>query len=208
MACFQHLSHFTRRSDGPSRYDYDLRTEVTWPSDLGVTILREHGGQAEQRRKDHIPNWAKYVLRILGMVNAIIALIGMILEIQSAHFFYADTNPSFSRIVFAAMALVNLAFVTVLFVTAIRFIQAKVSVIDLYSVAVLILFVYRIVIRALWHSGGRVAVNVAGLTGLGNMGIAPFAFLLVVPYLYPFLSVGLVQALKHHYGTAQIPVST
>ncbi len=164
-------------------------------------------GKPSRGAKIAIPGWAKYVFRILGMVNAIIALIGMILEIQSAHFFYADTNPSFSRIVFAAMALVNLAFVTVLFVTAIRFIQAKVSVVNLYSVAVLILFVYWMVIRALWHSGGRVAVNVAALTGLGNMGIAPFAFLLVVPYLYPFLSIGLVQGLKHHYGTAQ-PVST
>jgi hypothetical protein len=164
-------------------------------------------GKPSRGVKVALPNWAKYVLRILGVVNAIIALIGMILEVQSAHFFYADPSPSSSQIVFAAMALVNLAFVTVLFVTAIQFIQAKVSAVNLYSVAVLILFVYWMVVRAFWHVGGGVAVIVAGATGVGNMGIVPFAALSVVPYLYPFLSVVLVQALKHHYGTAQIPVS-
>jgi len=168
-------------------------------------------GKPSRGAKITLPNWAKYVLRILGVVNATIALVGMIWEVQSAHFFlfkYADPfRPSSFQIVIAAMTLVNLAFDTVLFVTAIRFIQAKVSVVNLYSVAVSILFVYWMVIRALWHVGGGVAASVAGVTGVGNMGIAPFAFLLVVPYLYPFLSVGLVQALKHHYGTAQIPVS-
>jgi len=164
-------------------------------------------GKPSRDAKITLPNWPEYVLRILGVVNAIIALVGMILEIQSAHFFYSDPSPSFSQIVFAAMALLNLAFVTVLLVTAIRFIQAKVSVVNLYSAAVLILFVYWMVIRALWHSGGRVAVSVAGVTGVGNMGIIPFTFLLVVPYLYPFLSVVLVQVLKHHYKTAQIPAS-
>jgi hypothetical protein len=165
-------------------------------------------GQPSRDAKITLPNWAKYMLRVLGVVNAIIALIGMIFEVQSAYFFYADLSPSsFQIVVFASMTVVNLAFVTVLFVTAIRFIQAKVSAVNLYSVAVLILFVYWMVIRALWHVGGGVAASVAWVTGVGNMGIAPFAFLLVVPYLYPFLSVGLVQALKHHYGTAQIPVS-
>jgi hypothetical protein len=168
-------------------------------------------GKPSSGAKITLPNRAKYVLRVLGVLNAIIALIGMILEVQSAYFFlfkYADPfRPSSVQIVFAAMALVNLAFVTVLFVTAIRFIQANVSVVNLYSVAVSILFVYWMVIRALWHVGGGVAASVAWVTGVGNMGIVPFAFLFVVPYLYPFLSVGLVQALKQHYGTAQIPVS-
>jgi len=167
-------------------------------------------GKPSRGAKITLPDWAKYVLRILGVVNAIIALVGMIWEVRSAHFFlfkYADPfRPSSFQIVFAAMTLVNLAFVTVLFVTAIRFIQAKVSAVNLYSVAVSILFVYWMVIRALWHVSGGVAASVAGATGVGNMGIAPFAFLLVVPYLYPLLSVGVVQVLKHHYGTAQ-PVS-
>jgi len=56
--------------------------------------------------------------------------------------------------------------------------------VNLYSVAVSILFLYWMVIRALWHVGGGVAASVAGATGVGNMGIAPFAFLLVVAYLY------------------------
>jgi len=168
-------------------------------------------GKPSGGAKITLPNWAKYVLRTLGVVNAIVALIGMIFEIQSAHFVlfkYADPfRPSSFPIVFAAMTLVNLAFVTVLFLTAIRFIEAKVNVVNLYSVAVSILFLYWMVIRALWHVGGGVAASVAGATGVGNMGIAPFAFLLVVPYLYPFLSVVLVQALKYHCGNAQISVS-
>jgi hypothetical protein len=168
-------------------------------------------GKPSRDAKITLPNRAKYVMRTLGVVNAIIAVIGMIWEVQSAHFFlfkYPDPfRPSSFQVVIAAMALVNLAFVTVLFLTAIRFIQAKVSIVNLYSVAVSILFVYWMVIRALWRVGGGVATSVAAATGVGNMGIAPFALLFVVPYLYPFLSVVLVQALKHRYGTAQIPVS-
>jgi len=168
-------------------------------------------GKLSTGAKITLPKWAGVVLRILGVVNAVIALIGMIWEVQSAYFFlvkYSDPfRPSSFQTVFAAMTLVNLAFVTVLFVTAIRFIQANVSVANLYSVGVLTLFVYGVVIRVLWHVGGGIRTSVAQATGVGNMGIAPFAFLFVVPYLYPFLSLGFVQAPKHHYGTAQIRVS-
>lgn len=168
-------------------------------------------GKPSTGAKITLPKWASVLFRILGVVNAVIALIGMIWEIQSAHFFlvkYSDPfRPSSFQVVFAAMTLANLGFVTVLFVTAIRFIQANVSVANLYSVAVLILFVYGMAIRVLWHVGGGIGMSVAGATGVGNMGIAPFEFLFVLPYLYPFLSLGFVQALKHHYGTAQIRVS-
>ena len=125
---FRHLSHSHRCFDAPSRYDSDLRTEVTWPSDRGVLSLGSMVGKPSRGAKITLPNWAKYVLRILRVVNATIALVGMIWEVQSAHFFlfkYADPfRPSSFQIVIAAMTLVNLAFDTVLFVTAIRFIQA------------------------------------------------------------------------------------
>ncbi len=143
---------------------------------------------------------AKIALRFVGAINALAALGGMYFEFDSARFClfkYTDpfAPPAF-KTVFVAMMLINLAFDGILLFTAIRFLQARMAGAKLYSLTVLSLVVYGIVNGLMWRIGGDVGTSIAALTGVGNMGIAPFDFLFVVPDLYPLASAMLVLVLK------------
>src|SRR5437660_3560517 len=94
-----------------------------------------------------IPRWTKIVLRSVGVVNASLALLGASFLVDSVRFFLtqhtADPSIPYFRFAFVAMTLINVAFLVVLAVTAIRFIQVRISSINSsYCLAVLALFVY------------------------------------------------------------------
>jgi hypothetical protein len=159
-----------------------------------------------------LPKWARIVLRVTGAINAILALAGLCFQMQSAYFLlfkYADpAAPASFKRVFAAMTLINLAFVGILLGTSISFARAKVSATNLYSILVLLLFGYWFVIRTLWRVGGGFGMTVAAATGVGNMGIVCFEFLFFVPCLYPFVSMVLVQTFKHRYNAVPTSLTT
>jgi hypothetical protein len=62
------------------------------------------------------------------------------------------------------MALIEVAFASVLLITAVRFMQAKLSSVNLYSFTVLLLVVYFAVIGRLWQSSREIATSVASAT--------------------------------------------
>jgi hypothetical protein len=72
------------------------------------------------------------------------------------------------------MALIELAFVSLLLLTAIRFMQARLSAVNLYSITVLLLFVYFVAIQMRWRTGQGTGTSVAAATGGVNTAIAPF----------------------------------
>ncbi len=153
---------------------------------------------------------AKIALRFVGAINALVALTGVYFEFGSMRFClfkYSDpfTPPAF-KTVFVVIMLINLAFDGILLFTAIRFLQARMSAAKLYSLAVLSLVVYGIVNSLMWRVGGDVGTSIAALTGVGNMGIAPFEFLFVVPDLYPLISAVLVLALRR-VAHVQVPAT-
>ncbi len=153
-----------------------------------------------------MPTWAKIVLRTVGTVNAAAVSLGTVFLMDSVyrvltgHITEPHDAPYF-RFAFAVMALIELAFLGVLFVTAIRFIQAKLSPVNLYSLTVLLLVTYFVATGMLWRSCDReIAASVASATGGSGMATAPFEFLFLVPFLYPVVSMVLVRLLKHRYG--------
>jgi hypothetical protein len=78
----------------------------------------------------------------------------------------------------------------------------------LYSILVLLLFGYWIAISRLWRVSGGFGLSVCAATGVGNMGIVFFELLFLVPCLYPFVSMVLVQVLKHRYSAAPALLGT
>jgi len=104
------------------------------------------------------------------------------------------------------MALIELTFVRVLLVTAIRFMQVRLSAVNLYSLSVLLLAVYFAAIQILWQGGQAVGMSVAAATAISSATVV-FEFLFLVPFLYPLLSVVLVQLLRRRYGSVQPSVS-
>jgi len=151
-----------------------------------------------------IPKVAKIVLRIVGAVNAALALLGAWCLADSSRFFLTGyaAEPSFPyfRLAFVVMMLINVTFLVILLVTAIRFIQVKICAVNSYSAAVLGLVVYDFTIRALWQAGCGIGTSIAAATGVGNMGVGPFVFCFLVAYLYPVASIVLLQVLRRCYS--------
>jgi hypothetical protein len=149
--------------------------------------------------------WGTFVLGAVGAINIAVSLIGMYWQSKSAYFFltkYSDPcdpcNPASFRPVLGAMTLINLVFLGGLLVTGIMFVRAKTSGANLYSLIVLTLWLYGLSIRLGWRIGGEIGMSVAAATGVGNIGVSLFGCLFLVPYLYPVVSVVLVQAIRLH----------
>ena len=149
-----------------------------------------------------MPTWAKLVLRILGTLNAAAVLLGTSFLAESIYrFLKGRMHPSdapYFPLAFATMTAIELAFASVLFVTAIRFVQARVTAANLYSLTVAALFVYFVTVTMLWRAQLPVAMSVAAATAVSS-ATTVFTFLFLVPFLYPLVSVGLVQLIKRRY---------
>jgi hypothetical protein len=157
------------------------------------------------------PKWVKIVLRTIGTVNATAVLLGASFLVSSVYRLLtgqmADpTDAPYFRFAFAIMTLINLVFVSVLLVTAIRFIRAKLSAANLYSLTVLLLIVYFVATVILWRIGQGLGTSVAAATAVSS-GTGVFEFLFLVPFLYPVMSMVFVQLLKYRYGNRQTPIS-
>jgi len=157
------------------------------------------------------PKWVKIVFRTVGTVNAVLALLGAYFAVHTGYGILIgrplpapDLVPQV-RFAFAVMTLINLVFVSSLLVTAIGFLKGNLSAANSYSLLVLLLLGYWSAIRKLWRIGRGIATIVAAATGIGNLGIAPFVFLFLVPFLYPVVSMIVAQVLKQRYRTLHIP---
>ncbi len=159
-----------------------------------------------------MPKWGRVVLRTVGVINAAAVALGGYCMISpfypvlTGRLTAPDVAP-YLRSTYGAMLLINVFFLVVLLVTAIRFIQTRLSSVNLYSLTVLLLVVYCVGLHMLWRAGRGIGLSVAAATGIGNMGIAPFVFVFVEPLIYPIASVVLVQVLKQRCSTAPIPAA-
>lgn len=155
--------------------------------------------------KADMPKWARIAVRTVGTANLILVALGTLFLVDSVHFFLtkyaADPGIPYFRLAFVGMTLINLTFLGILLVTAVRFIQSKTSSINLYSLAVLVLVAYGYANGVLWRAGRGIGMSIAAATGVGNMGVGPFEFCLLLPYLYPAVSIILLQVLKRRYST-------
>ena len=164
------------------------------------------------------PKPFKIVLRTVGTLNIILGVLGASDLVLSVYRFLninlTDQSVPYLGVVFFAMTLINVAFLLVLLATAVRFIQARFSTINLYSGAVGALFVYSFIVSGIWWVGARtdsatfrdVALSVAGATGIGNGGVAWFEFWFLVPYLYPLTTIIFLQVFKPRYRSHYSPI--
>jgi hypothetical protein len=151
-----------------------------------------------------IPKWVKIVIQAVGSANIILVLCGILFLARSTHLVLTSRvtdhpNIPYFGFAFAGMAFINVTFLVILLVTAVRFLQIRTSFINPYSLAVLALAVYGCAIGILWRTGQGIGMSIAAATGVGNMGIGPFELCFVVPYLYPVVTIILLQVLKRRY---------
>ncbi|MGA2099776.1 MAG: hypothetical protein ABSG34_01675 [Candidatus Sulfotelmatobacter sp.] len=157
-----------------------------------------------------IPKWVKITIRTVGIANLILVVLGTLFLADSFRFFLtytADPTTPYFRFAFIAITLINVAFLVILLVTAVRFIQGRTSSINSYSLVVFVLVAYGYANGVLWRTGRGIGMSIAAATGVGNLGVAPFEFCFLVPYLYPVASIVLLQVLKRSCSNQHTLVS-
>jgi len=155
-----------------------------------------------------MPKWAKVVLRTVGIVNSAALLLGTSFLVDSAYRVLTGrvTVPNdapYFMSAFAVMTLIELAFVIVFLITAIRFVRARLSAAHLYSLAVALHIIYRAATGMLWRMGPGIGASIAAATAASS-AITLFEVLFLVPFLYPVASMILVQLLRWRYNSRQI----
>ena len=111
-----------------------------------------------------MPKWGKVVLRTVGAINVAAVAFGVyclsspFYAILSGRMASPGVVP-FLRSAYGAMLVINLLFLGVLLVTAIRFIQARSTAVNLYSLTVLLLGVYCIGVHLLWRAGHGIGLE-------------------------------------------------
>ena len=167
------------------------------------------------------PGWAKILLRAVGIFNLVTTVLGFVCLAGSFRVLFNVltrrnwTCPAvapYCKISLVVVILLELPFAGALLFTAIRFVQARVSAANLYTLTVAALIIYVIgsnVLCAQLSEGVRMGVYGAYevVTGSPTELFLEDWFLFLphaihVPFLYPAASVILVQLIKWLSGRA------
>jgi hypothetical protein len=148
--------------------------------------------------KSTIPGWARGMLRTVGTVNAVFALIGTSFVVGSIYRFSTNKYPGapdapYFETAFVVMLAIETVFLAILTVMAVRLTQARLSAINSYSLWVLAVIVYNLAIAMLWRPG-PVGLSIAAATAITSDGISEIQLCFQVP------SVILLQVIKRRYS--------
>lgn len=159
-----------------------------------------------------MPAWAKLVFRAIGVLNLGMVAVGIywLLSAVARIAFrpvHESSQPYFG-LAFTVMTSINLAFLWVFLVTAIHFVRLRLSAVRPYSIAMAALVAYSVLTGMLWTLGNGAGISIAAASGVGNMGVALFELLLVVPYAYPILSVVLLIVTRQRVAKNALPAQS
>ncbi len=133
-----------------------------------------------------MPGWAKIVLRTVGIVNSVVLLLSTLFLVD--HVYHVLTGqitrsadaPYFGY-AFAAITLIESAFLSVFLTTSISFVRTRLSAANLYSFAVVLYIPYFAITGMLWRVGRGVGASIGAVSAIS--GTVAFEFLFLVPFL-------------------------
>lgn len=145
-----------------------------------------------------MPRWVLWPCRAVGAINLLLCAFGLYCLLHYVMFWvthpHADPREPYFYHAFFTMGGINLIYIVVLICSALDLIGRGACAIRFYTWLVLVLVSYDVLVGILWFLPGPVGMSIAGATGVGNMGIAPFEFVLFyIPFGYPLLSAGLLN---------------
>ena len=157
--------------------------------------------------RSEMPLWAKAVSWTVGVVNIALAVRGIngmlypVHRVLTGYRPHADT-PYFG-IVFVVMTVINISVLALFVVAAFQLFRLKPSGLLLHSIASVLLFIYFVLNGVLWLVPDRIGASIGAATGVGNMGIAPFVLLFLVPGVYPISSTIVLQFARRKITVTQ-----
>jgi hypothetical protein len=138
-----------------------------------------------------MPVWAKAVLRTVGTLNAGLVAFGVYLLLSSVRFLFTvglHSEFPYFRVAFIVMIVLNSIFLMLFLLAAFQLLRLRKAGVVVHAITSAVLIGYCVLNGMLWLAGRGIGSSIAAATGVGNMGIAPFAVLFVVPYIYPIAS--------------------
>ena len=139
-----------------------------------------------------MPNWSKAVLRTIGALDAVLTALGTYFLVSSVWggVFSLETRPDtpYFKIAFEVMTAVNAGFLLLFALAALQLLRLKRSGVIVHAISSVLLIAYYELVGMLWRASGGIGMSIAAATGVGNMGIAPFVVLFVIPNAYPITS--------------------
>ena len=100
----------------------------------------------------------------------------------------AGSDTPYFRIAFASVTAINAGFLALFALAAFQLVRLRKSGVIVHTATSALLIAYTMLIGSLWLVRGRIGMSIGAATGVGNMGIAPFGLLFVVPYVAPIVS--------------------
>jgi uncharacterized membrane protein len=158
-----------------------------------------------------MPSWFRAVLRTIGALDSILSIVGLYLFLDpiSRGLLAQDASSKelpYFRTVFVATIVTSGTLLLLFVLAAVQLLRLKNSGVAAHTTASILLVAYNLLIRAFWTTGGRVGMSVAAVTGIGNLGIAPFN---LPPYVYPTVSTVLLLIARRKMAAAlQMPNGT
>ena len=143
-----------------------------------------------------MPRWMAFLFRFIGLVNIVLCSAGLYYLLESVVFWRTppiqDPGQPYFYYAFFAMGAINLAFIALLSQDALDLLRLSLAGAKRYMWIVLSLIGHDLIGAMCWLLPHRLGMSIAGATGVGNMGIAPFEFaLFFLPFGRPLLSVPL-----------------
>jgi len=126
------------------------------------------------------------------MLNAALALIGFYWLLSSVRGVLLKVRPNpeipYFRTAFAVMIVLNVVFLMLFLLAAFQLLRLRKGGVIVHAITSAVLITYGILNGMLWLANRGIGRSIAAATGVGNMGIAPFVLLFVLPYVYPIAS--------------------
>jgi len=159
----------------------------------------------------HMPTWGKAVLRTIGVADGALTALGaywLFLSVRGG-VFSLETRPEtpYFRIAFALMIAINGAFLVLFAAAAFQLFRLSRSGVMVHAVTSALLIAYSFLVGMLWLVPHNIGRSIGAATGVGNMGVAPFELLFVVPYVYPIASTVVLLVIRRKMpATHAVPV--
>jgi hypothetical protein len=151
-------------------------------------------------RKSAIPAWVRGVFRTVGTLNAVFALIGTSFVVDSIYRFSTSKYPAgapdapYFSVAFVLMLAIEAVFLAILTITAVRLMKARFSTVNSYSLWVLAVIVYDVLVMMLSMRPGPVGLSINSASAITADGI-------FLELCFQIPSVILLQLIKRSYST-------
>lgn len=105
------------------------------------------------------------------------------------------------------MNTIDALFLVAMILTAVGLLLLRPSAMKVYTWLWVMLVLYVFAGGMLWTIRGAVGRSIAAASGVGNMGLGPLLFY-PFPFVYPILSVGLVNLAARQLRATTVPLGT